>query len=266
MNTQLRSRFLPLAALGSLLLPALLPCGGCAPRTVVLVRDARETALAGRTLGGYTKEVPGSYGAVTVPTRVSDVRTADSVSVHTVGAYPDPADPRLLHEPHRVYRLDQRARWRLAPAADVDPVRRGPVAALRRAEYAPGATRGEAGREIMASRRAIQSAATAVADVNRQQLEMAAGVKDATGTLVRNQGRLLEIHQALAGRVEKLETARARDAAAAPRVPLSGPPGGGGPLAGGVPAAAPSPTPALTNPPTVGPAAPLPSPPAPGVY
>lgn len=198
----------------SLGLVASILLSACGTHTVVMVRDTDQTSYAGRRLGHYGyPQVVTSDGKDTVysagsPRRlgakVSDVRTGDVVTEQVVGAYVDPANPNLLHQPHVVMRLDERARWRLAPAADAD-VLQGPVAGLRRKEYAPVATRGEAGREIMATRHTNDQMMAAAATVQDQQQRMAAAATQNQQALLNNQAKLLELNNGLKKRMADLE-------------------------------------------------------------
>ena len=241
-----------------------------------MVRDAHDTAVVGSALGRYPSTVveakdgtqtviAGRYTAGVAPGSVNEVRTGESASVRVVGSYRDPANPRLMHEGHRVYRLDQSANWRLRPSADAAPLLRAPVVALRRDEYAPGATRGETGREIMASRRAMEQTAAAVERVEDQQRSVVSGVQSANQALANNQGSLLKLNEQLSRRVDGVE-ARQREAGSVRNLGTNNPPpplggGAGGPLGGPTP----GPTP-VTNPPTVGPAPGSVTPPSAGVY
>lgn len=204
-----------LSGLASIGLAASILLSACGTHTVVMVRDTDQTAYAGRRFGhyGYPQSVT-SDGKDTVysagsPRRlgakVSDVRTGDVVTEQMVGAYVDPANPNLLHQPHVVMRLDERARWRLAPAADAD-VLHGPVAGLRRKEYSPVATRGEAGREIMATRRTNEQMMQAASRVQEQQVSMANAATQNQQALLNNQAKLLQLNDGLKRRMESLET------------------------------------------------------------
>ena len=116
---------------------------------------------------------------------------------------------------------------RLAPAADAD-VLHGPVGALRRKEYAPTATAGEVGREIMESRRASEKMLDAAGRVEVQQTQMATRATENEKTLLGNQAALLRLNNGLRDRIGQVETRQAqaqRQPSGSTGVPLTTPTG-----------------------------------------
>src|SRR5437016_14371258 len=96
---------------------------GCKTRTVQMypVRSLPE---------GYAKssqEYSGPYiGQGRIGT-VGNVRTPELVKVYGVNRYVDPADPRMMHERHAVYRLEEQPNWVVRTPSGKNKVLLGPI-------------------------------------------------------------------------------------------------------------------------------------------
>lgn len=89
----------------------------------------------------YIEEIP--FGST------ADVRTGDVVKAYPIARYVDPADKRMMHERHVLYRLERPSRWRLkTPAGRNDAVLLGPVAGVRAPYYKPSPLSSEVAREL----------------------------------------------------------------------------------------------------------------------
>ncbi|MBV9488541.1 MAG: hypothetical protein JO069_02295, partial [Verrucomicrobia bacterium] len=101
----------------------------------------------------------------------ADVRSNEVVHAYGVGRYVDPGDCRIMHERHAVYRLEERAGWKLQDPPN-RPVVVGPIVGLRRPEYAPEPLRGEVSRDLAATKAKLDAAASGVEAVARDQVLM----------------------------------------------------------------------------------------------
>lgn len=84
-----------------------------------------------------------------------DIRYAENVKSYPVGRYIDPNDPDVMHEGHRIYRVESTAKWNLHPNPPVAiPI--GPILKIRDAAKTPLHSQAELTAEL-----ARQQAATA---------------------------------------------------------------------------------------------------------
>jgi len=135
---------------------------------------------AAQPLAGYSKDSPSGYSkdyqhprrSTQSALNQSAVRTNAVIKVYGVGRYVDPADCRIMHERHAVYRLEESAGWKLQPPANQPEILMGPIVGLRRSEYAPEPVRGEVGRDLIATKRNSQVALDEVNAVSRDQVKI----------------------------------------------------------------------------------------------
>jgi hypothetical protein len=167
-------------------------------------------------LEGYTKEngPTRSYSKETHRHRryaasrpdQSGVRTNAVVKVYGVGRYVDPADCRIMHERHAVYRLEESSGWRLQPPPYQPEVLMGPIVGLRRAEYAPEPVAGEVGRELIATRRNTQEAVDGVRTVTQDQLKVRQDLDQNLKRINQNEETLLKELGDLKRRADETES------------------------------------------------------------
>ena len=98
----------------ALLLPLPLLLAACATKPV------RSVEISPRTVPGTT--LPGEG--------IESVRYAESIKTYPMGRYVDPNNARIMHEGHRIYRVETTAKWNLHPNEPV-VVPLGPVAHVR---------------------------------------------------------------------------------------------------------------------------------------
>jgi hypothetical protein len=65
------------------------------------------------------------------------LREPETVKVYEVNRYVDAGDPRIMHERHAVYRLEEQPTWVTRPPKDRNGIILGPIVGLRKPEYAP---------------------------------------------------------------------------------------------------------------------------------
>ena len=71
---------------------------------------------------GYAKSSQEHSGPYTYQGRigtVGNVRTPELVKIYGVNRYVDPVDPRMMHERHAVYRLEEQPHWKCCNFGDV---------------------------------------------------------------------------------------------------------------------------------------------------
>src|SRR5437868_13893424 len=89
---------------------------------------------------------------------VAQLRQRETVKAYGINRYVDPADSRVMHERHAVYRLEQQPTWVTRSPGNQNEVILGPVVGLRKPEYVPEPLPGETSREILQARRGIEQA------------------------------------------------------------------------------------------------------------
>jgi hypothetical protein len=99
---------------------------------------------------------------------VANVRQGEVVKVYGVNRYVDPADPRIMHERHAIYRVEQKPAWVTRSQNQSSEVLLGPILGLHHPEYAPEPLPGETSRDLAEARRGLQ-------DVNRDLQSMREG-------------------------------------------------------------------------------------------
>jgi hypothetical protein len=152
---------------------------------------------------GYNKSSPDprySSGEGRIGT-VGNVRSSEVVKVYGVNRYVDPADPRLMHERHAVYRLEEQPGWVVQTPKGGNKILLGPIVGLNRAEYKPAPDSAELGRELMTSRRATEENNKYLDDVRSRLAVMETAIK----TSLENQEKLDQVTKALADKIEQID-------------------------------------------------------------
>ena len=125
---------------------------GCAepePQVVVLPANRRPVQSDGAP---RTVTPAGPIGSV------ANVRQTEQVKVYGVNRYVDPADPRIMHERHAIYRVEQKPAWITRSKNQSGEILLGPVLGLHRPEYAPEPLPGETARDLADAKRGVQDA------------------------------------------------------------------------------------------------------------
>jgi hypothetical protein len=86
------------------------------------------------------------------------LRETESIKVYGMNRYIDPADSRIMHERHAIYRLEQQPVWISRSPKYRNEVILGPIVGLKKAGYAPEPFPGETSREIVHARRGVEQA------------------------------------------------------------------------------------------------------------
>jgi hypothetical protein len=133
------------------------------------------------------------------------LRQSEMVKVYGVNRYVDAGDPRVMHERHAIYRLEQQPTWVTRSPKNHDEVILGPIVGLRRPEYAPEPMPGETARELFQARRGIQEANDGMNELRENQEKLAGTVASFAKEETDAQRKLTAILSALNERVKHLE-------------------------------------------------------------
>src|SRR6478609_8494857 len=79
-----------------------------------------------------------SLSADSIAVRSPDhLRQSETVKAYGINRYVDPADSRLVHERHAIYRLEQHPAWITRSPRSPPEVLLGPVVGMSKPEFAP---------------------------------------------------------------------------------------------------------------------------------
>jgi hypothetical protein len=201
--------------LGSALLVG---CSQSKPQAIVLpVRTMKPSTQTAKT-----KPVPiGPLGTM------RSVRASESVKVYGMNRYVDPGDPRVLHERHAIYRVEQRPSWITQSDRNQDGILLGPVLGLRNARYAPEPLPGETARDVAQTKQTLQDATRDIHTMQENQEKLVSTVQALAEKTLDAQRTLATAVSTLNGRVKKLEenpdaTAEGSAGASESKVPPGG--------------------------------------------
>jgi hypothetical protein len=172
---------------------------GCAepePQVVVLPTGRR---LVQSDSAPKTATPTGPIGAV------ANVRQAESVKVYGVNRYVDPADPRIMHERHAIYRVEQKPAWVTRSKNQSGKILLGPVLGLHRPEYAPEPLPGETARDLAEAKRGVQDANKDLQSMREGQQKLANNVQSLAEQTLDGQRKLTTAVGLLNERMKKLE-------------------------------------------------------------
>jgi hypothetical protein len=136
---------------------------------------------------------------------IEGLREAESVKVYGMNRYIDPADPRIMHERHAIYRLEQQPAWISRTPKYQNEVILGPIVGLKRAEYAPEPLPGETSREIVHARHGVEQANDSINAVRESQEKLANSVESLAKGAADAERKLTSIISVLNERVKHLE-------------------------------------------------------------
>jgi hypothetical protein len=139
---------------------------------------------------------------------VANVRSSGSVKVYGMNRYVDPNDPRILHERHAIYRLEEQPRWVTRSRSSRDEVLLGPLLGLKRPEYTPEALPGETARDLAKTKQDLKTSEEALHTLHQNQQDLARNVETLAAQSVDSQKKLTEIVSILNDRIKQLETDR----------------------------------------------------------
>ena len=173
---------------------------GCAepdPQVVVLPSSHR---LAQSDSTPKTPTPMGQLGTV------ANVRQSEQVKVYGVNRYVDPADPRIMHERHAIYRVEQKPAWVTRSKNQSGEILLGPVLGLHRPEYAPEPLPGETARDVAEVRRGVQDANKDMQSMREGQQKLASNVQSLAEQTLDGQRKLTTAVGLLNERMKKLES------------------------------------------------------------
>ena len=137
------------------------------------------------------------------------MRHSETIKVYGVIRYVDAGDPRVVHERHAIYRLEQQPSWVTRSPKNHNEVILGPIVGLRRPEYAPEPMPGETARELIQARRGIQEANDGMNALRENQEKLAGSVASFAKETTDAQRKLTAVLSALNQRVKRLHSAGA---------------------------------------------------------
>jgi hypothetical protein len=159
---------------------------------------------------------PSRAGQVTAPRKnfsegpapggaVGNLRQSETVKVYGINRYVDVADPRVMHERHAVYRLEQQPAWITRSPKSQSEVILGPIVGLRKAEYAPEPLPSETAREIFQARRGIQESNEGMKELRDSQEKLTSNVEAIAKSTAEAERKLTAVVSVLNERVKHLE-------------------------------------------------------------
>jgi hypothetical protein len=172
---------------------------GCAepePQVVVLPANRRPVQSDG---------VPRTVTPVGPIGSVANVRQTEQVKVYGVNRYVDPSDPRIMHERHAIYRVEQKPAWVTRSKNQSGEILLGPVLGLHRPEYAPEPLPGETARDLAEAKRGVQDASKDLQSMRDGQQKLANHVQSLAEQTLDGQRKLTTAVGLLNERMKKLE-------------------------------------------------------------
>jgi hypothetical protein len=136
---------------------------------------------------------------------VRNVRESESVKVYGMNRYVDPSDPRVLHERHAIYRLEQEPRWVTQSDRKQSGILLGPILGLRNVQYAPEPLPGETARDLVQTKQGLQDANRDIHAVQQNQERLATTIQSLAEQTLDAQRKLANVVSTLNGRLQKLE-------------------------------------------------------------
>jgi hypothetical protein len=136
---------------------------------------------------------------------VRNVRESELVKVYGMNRYVDPSDPKVLHERHAIYRLEQEPRWVTQSDRKEGGIILGPILGLRNAQYAPEPLPGETARDLVQTKQGLQDATRDIRAIQQNQEKLATTVQSLAEQTLDAQRKLTNVLSTLNGRLQKLE-------------------------------------------------------------
>ena len=136
---------------------------------------------------------------------VANVRQAELVKVYGVNRYVDPADPRIMHERHAVYRVEQQPAWVTRSKNQSGQILLGPILGLHRPEYSPEPLPGETARDLAEAKRGLQDSTKDLQSMRDGQQKLASNVQSLAEQTLDGERKLTTAVGLLNERLKKLE-------------------------------------------------------------
>jgi hypothetical protein len=178
------------------LFPLLFGCAKSRPQAIVL--PVRTMSPEAKT----SENRPSQSGPIGT---VRNVRESESVKVYGMNRYVDPSDPRVLHERHAIYRIEQQPRWVTQSDRNQGGILLGPILGLRNAQYAPEPLPGETARDLVQTKQGLQDANRDIHVIQQSQEKLATTVQSLAEQTLDAQRKLTAVVSTLNGRLQKLE-------------------------------------------------------------
>jgi len=176
---------------------------GCAqPKPQAVIHPVRTLKPPAQT--GKTNSLPNPPIA-----DVRNVRESESVKVYGMNRYVDPLDPRVLHERHAIYRVEEQPHWVTQNGGKQNAILLGPILGLRNAQYAPEPLPGETARDLVQTKQGLQDANRDIHAIQQNQEKLATTVQSLAEQTLDAQRKLTNLVSALNGRLQRIEGASA---------------------------------------------------------
>jgi hypothetical protein len=193
---------------------ALIVLAGCQSEQPVIFAPAHAgQALVNRKNFSAGESPPGA---------VDNLRQPETIKVYGMNRYVDAGDPRIMHERHAIFRLEQQPAWITRSPRNQNEVILGPIVGLRKPEYAPEPLPGETSREIFQARRGIEEANEGMKEVRESQEKLTSSVETIAKNTAEAQRKLTAIVSVLNERVKHLEGDNSNPADDPPQTKTSG--------------------------------------------
>jgi hypothetical protein len=172
---------------------------GCAqPKPQAVIHPVRTLKPPAQT--GKTNSLPNPPIA-----DVRNVRESESVKVYGMNRYVDPSDPRVLHERHAIYRVEEQPRWVTQSGGKQNAILLGPILGLRNAQYAPDPLPGETARDLVQTKQGLQDANRDIHTIQQNQEKLATTVQSLAEQTLDAQRKLTNLVSTLNGRLQRIE-------------------------------------------------------------
>src|SRR6201987_4091768 len=135
----------------------------------------------------------------------ANVRQSEQVKVYGGNRYVDPADTRIMHERHAIYRIEQKPAWVTRSKNQSGEILLGPVLGLHRPEYAPEPLPGETARDLAEAKRGVRDANKDLQSMREGQQKLASNVQSLAEQTLDGQRKLTIAVGLLNERMKKLE-------------------------------------------------------------
>jgi hypothetical protein len=135
----------------------------------------------------------------------TSLREPETVKVYGVNRYVDVGDPRIMHERHAVYRLEEQPTWVTRSPKDRNEIILGPIVGLRKPEYAPEPIPGETAREVFQAKRGIQEVNDGMKELRENQEGLAGSMASFAKETTDAERKMTAVLSALNARVKRLE-------------------------------------------------------------
>ena len=136
---------------------------------------------------------------------VRDVRENESVKVYGMNRYVDPSDPRVLHERHAIFRVEEQPHWVTQSGRKQNAILLGPILGLRNPQYVPEPLPGETARDLVRTKQDLHDANRDIHTIQQNQEKLATTVQSLAEQTLDAQRKLTNLVSALNGRLQRIE-------------------------------------------------------------